>query len=173
MTEKNKMFRKIDKKFLKQKKYKYYELYEQEKFIKFLKHYKIYNFNDINKIEQIRKEREKQKEEIKDYIKQKEKLIKQKQQKPTKSQIFANKNEFSAYEIKLFEIVNEIFDGITTEKNLMFRPEILNELRLYLEDLTKFFNFKYYTDKNLVQISIRNLNKILEIKQILKEIEKN
>jgi len=168
---KKKLFRKINKKFLKQKKFKNYELFEQNEYVKFLKHYKIYNYSQIEQIKKIREEREKQKEEIKQYIQQKEAKIKQKEERITKSQILPNKTEFSAYQIKLYKIVNEIFDAITIEKNIVFIPEILEEFRLYLPDLIKYFDFKYYRDKNLIKIDVRDLNKILEIKQILKQMQ--
>jgi len=171
MTEKNKTFRKINKKFLKQKKFRNYELFEQNEYIKFLKHYKIYNFSQIEQIKKIREEREKQKEEIKQYIQQKEAKIKQKEERITKSQVLPNKTEFSAYDIKLFEIVNEIFDGIVSNKNLMFRPEILEELRIYLPSLVRYFTFKYYANLDLIKIEIRNLEKCIEAKQILKQLQ--
>jgi len=168
---KNKTYRKIDKKFLRQRKTKNYELYEHEKFIKFLKHYKIYSFDEKDRIKEIREQRKQQLKEIDNYIKEKNKQIAQKQQQPTKSQILPNKTEFSAYQIKLFKIINEIFDAITIEKNIMFIPEILEEFRLYLPDLIKYFDFKYYRDKNLIKIDVRDLHKILEIKQILKQMQ--
>jgi len=172
MTEKNKMFRKIDKKFLKQKKYKNYELYEHEKFIKFLKHYKIYSFDEKDRIKEIREQRKQQLKELDNYIKEKNKQIAQKQQQPTKSQILPNKTELTAYQIKLYQIVNELFDGIITNENIMFQPQIMEELKIYLPDLVKYFTFKYYQSLNLIKIEIRNLDKILEIKETLKQIQK-
>jgi len=168
---KKKLFRKIDKKFLQQKKYKNYELYEDAKFVKFLKHYKIYNFSQIEQINKIRKEREEERKKIKEFVKQKEEMIKQKQQQPTKSQIFAYNNELTAYQIKLYQIVNELFDGIITNENIMFQPQIMEELKIYLPDLVKYFTFKYYQSLNLIKIEIRNLEKILEIKETLKQLQ--
>ena len=150
----------LEKKFLKQKKYKNFELYKEYNRLKALKHF--YNFTtDIKEIQ-------KQKEKWQETLKEVEKLdIKEKKEKPLKP---INKNDISAYDLKLYKIVDNLFNFLIDKKDYayMFKPNILNELKLYLSDLTKIFEFKYYRNENLISIRIMDLNKCIEIKEILK-----
>ena len=150
----------LEKKFLKQKKYKNFELYKEYNRLKALKHF--YNFTtDIKEIQ-------KQKEKWQETLKEVKKLdIKEKKEKPVKP---VSKNDISAYDLKLYKIVNELFDFLINKKDYayMFKPNILNELKLYLKDLSKIFEFKYYRNENLISIRIIDLNKCIEIKEILK-----
>jgi len=161
--KKENMFEKInnlEKKFLKQKKIKNFELYKEYNRLKALKHF--YNFTtDIKEIQ-------KQKEKWQETLKEVKKLdIKEKKEKPLKP---ISKNDISAYDLKLYRIVNELFDFLINKKDYayMFKPNILNELKLYLRDLSKMFEFKYYRNENLISIRIMDLNKCIEIKEILK-----
>ena len=48
----------------------------------------------------------------------------------------------------------------------------MKELKLYLSDLVKIFEFRYKKSENLISIRIKDINKCLEIKQALKSINK-
>ena len=150
----------LEKKFLKQKKIKNFELYKEYNRLKALKHF--YNFTtDIKEIQ-------KQKEKWQETLKEVKKLdIKEKKEKPLKP---ISKNDISAYNLKLYKIVDNLFNFLIDKKDYayMFKPNILNELKLYLKDLSKIFEFKYYRNENLISIRIMDLNKCIEIKEILK-----
>jgi len=152
----------LEKKFLKQKKYKNFELYKEYNRLKALKHF--YNFTtDIKEIQ-------KQKEKWQETLKEVEKLdIKEKKEKPLKP---INKNDISAYDLKLYKITNELFNFLIDKKDYayMFKPNLLNELKIYLKDLSKIFEFKYYRNENLISIRIMDLSKCIEIKETLKEL---
>lgn len=161
--KKENMFEKInnlEKRFLKQKKYKNFELFREYNRLKALKHF--YNFTtDIKEIQKQRENWEKTLKEVKKLD------IKEKKEKPLKP---ISKNDISAYDLKLYRIVNELFDFLINKKDYayMFKPNLLNELKLYLRDLSKIFEFKYYRNENLISIRIMDLNKCIEIKEILK-----
>ena len=165
MKDKNNMFEKInnlEKKFLSQKKIKSYELYKEYNRLKAFRYF--YNFtNDLKEIEKQRKEKEKIINEVKKLdIKEKEKPVKP-----------YNNRELTAYEIELFKIVNELFDFLISKKHYayLFKTAIMKELKLYLPDLTKIFEFVYKRSENLIRIQIKDINKCLEIKEILKSIK--
>jgi len=163
MKEKNNMFEKInnlEKKFLAQRKYKNFELFKEYERIKALRYF--YDFS--NNLKDIQKQREK-KEKIIEEVK---KLDIKEKEKPLKP--IVKKKDLSVYQIKLYKITNELFDFLITQKNYayLFKTSIMKELKLYLSDLTKIFEFKYYRNENLISIRIMDLNKCLEIKEILK-----
>jgi len=163
MKEKNNMFEKInnlEKKFLAQRKYKNYELYKEYERIKALRYF--YDFS--NNLKDIQKQREK-KEKIIEEVK---KLDIKEREKPLKPSI--SKKDLSVYQIKLYKIVNELFDFLIDKKNYsyLFKTSIMKELKLYLSDLTKIFEFRYKKSENLIRIQIKDMSKCLEIKEILK-----
>ena len=162
--KKEKIYEKIsnlEKRFLKQKKYKNFELYKKYNRLKALKHF--YNFT--TDIKEIQKEKEKWQKTLKEV---KKLDIKEKEKKPLKP--IVNKSDLSAYDLKLYKITNELFNFLIDKKDYayMFKPNLLNELKLYLKDLSKIFEFKYYRNENLILIRIIDLSKCLEIKEILK-----
>lgn len=155
----------IEKKFLYQKKYRNFELYKEYQQLKVLRYY--YNFSkNIRDIEKQRKEKERIIKEVKKIE------IKEKEEKPIKPII--NKNEITAYEMKLYKIVNVLFDYLISKKNYayLFNTGIMRELKLYLKDLIKYFEFRYKKSENLIMIRIMDLNKCLEIKEKLNNIYK-
>jgi len=161
--KKNNLFEKVsnlEKKFLAQRKYKNYELYERVQKIKALRYF--YDFS--NNLKDIQKQKEK-KEKIIEEVKKLD--IKDREEKPSKP--IVNKSNLSAYDLKLYKIVNNLFDFLIDKKHYayLFKTSIMKELKLYLPDLVKLFEFVYKKNENLIRIQIKDISKCIEIKEIL------